>query len=80
MNRINVDLDLCQGHGRCYRIAPQIMQPIDDSGHAEYILGSLDGPEAQPLSAARSAVDSCPEAALTAEFAAESLDGEGNNS
>ena len=34
--KVRVDPDLCQGHGRCYAIAPELFEP-DDLGNGEAI-------------------------------------------
>ncbi|MBP7338461.1 ferredoxin [Niveispirillum sp.] len=58
---IRVKPNICQGHARCYALAPQIFQ-LDDSG---YILpGDITVPEGQEALALRG-VRSCPEKALT---------------
>lgn len=58
--RIHVKPTVCQGHARCYALAPQIFQ-LDDSG---YILpGDINVPAGQEALALRG-VRSCPEKAL----------------
>lgn len=58
--RIQVKPNVCQGHARCYALAPQIFQ-LDDSG---YILpDDIEVPEGQEALALRG-VRSCPEKAL----------------
>lgn len=64
MKTIKVDLDLCQGHGRCYAIAPEVLQPFDDHGHAEFV-GAIDEDDAAALKRAEQAIESCPESALS---------------
>jgi ferredoxin len=64
MKTIKVDLDWCQGHGRCYAIAPEILQPFDDHGHAEFIGGVEESDEAA-MKRAEQAIKSCPESALS---------------
>jgi len=71
--RIQIDADLCTGHGRCYALAPEIFD-CDDDGHGEirdahreadggpFRSGVLDD---GGMARAKSAVDNCPEAAIT---------------
>jgi ferredoxin len=64
--RVRVDPDKCQGHNRCYSLAPDLFD-IDDLGTA-----SARGDGAVPpdlLDKARRAVANCPEYAITLEEA-----------
>jgi ferredoxin len=59
--RIRVDPDKCQGHARCYSLAPELFQ-VDDYGYSS-VLG--DGEVAPDLEAkARLAIANCPEFAI----------------
>jgi ferredoxin len=61
--RLVLDVDRCQGHGRCYDLAPDLVGP-DDDGHAVL----LDASRALPPdheTTARRAVANCPERALS---------------
>jgi ferredoxin len=61
--RITLDADRCQGHGRCYVLAPQLFD-ADDYGHCVLLVDEVpDGSEDD----ARSGVENCPEQALTLE-------------
>lgn len=62
--RINLDSDKCQGHGRCYALAPDLFEP-DDEGYAVMLVasGSVVAPGLED--AARLAADNCPEYAIT---------------
>lgn len=60
--RVHVDRDLCQGHGRCYSLAPQLFAP-DTLGDGHEI-GDGDVP-AELERLARLAVANCPEHAIT---------------
>lgn len=62
--RINLNTDACQGHGRCYALAPELFDS-DDEGYS-VLLGSGDVP-AELEEAARLAADNCPEFAITIE-------------
>lgn len=62
--RISIDNERCQGHGRCYAIAPELVEP-DDIGNAR-IIG--DGLVPTDLEAdARKASANCPEDAVILE-------------
>jgi ferredoxin len=60
--RVHVDPDKCQGHNRCYAIAPELFD-VDDMGFASE-RGDGTVPE-ELLDAARRAVANCPEYAIT---------------
>jgi ferredoxin len=60
--RVVIDADKCQGHNRCYAIAPELFD-VDDYGQS-VVLG--DGAVAAELIAkARLAVANCPEYAIS---------------
>jgi ferredoxin len=63
--KIVLDTGCCQGHGRCYDLAPALFD-ADDEGYA--VLRTPDG-HVQPddVPQATRAVRSCPERALTLE-------------
>lgn len=76
---ITLDLDRCQGHGKCYLLAPEVYAPIedDDWGKAEALFTTLDDandPSGSLREQAGVGQRACPEAAitLTVEAAAES--------
>lgn len=59
--RIFLDSNKCQGHGRCYALAPRLFEP-DDEGFA--VLRG-DGEVGDDLEdEARLAADNCPEYAI----------------
>lgn len=58
--KISIDEAFCQGHGRCYELAPDLIQD-DDRGHARVTTAEV--PSAQE-GAARAASQSCPERAI----------------
>lgn len=63
--KVSVDTGLCQGHGRCYGLAPAIFDS-DDEGYAVVVCeGGLvpAGSEGD----AQLAADNCPEFAITIE-------------
>ncbi len=61
--KIRLDADRCQGHGRCYTLAPQVFD-ADEFGHCRLLIEDVP-PELE--SAARTGADNCPEQALTIE-------------
>jgi ferredoxin len=64
MVRVRIDDSRCQGHGRCYALAPALFEP-DDIGNAR-VVG--DGTVPTGLEAdARLAVLNCPEEAVGIE-------------
>jgi ferredoxin len=62
--RVRVDQDKCQGHSRCYSLAPELFD-VDDLGQAH----ERDGGEVPPgeEAAARLAAANCPEYAIEIE-------------
>lgn len=62
--RVIIDPEICQGHLRCYAIAPDLFE-IDELGHGVSPGRELtDGPEVER---AQAAVDTCPERAIRME-------------
>lgn len=62
--RIVFERDKCQGHGRCYALAPSLFD-TDDEGYAVL---KVDGDVPTELADdARIAADNCPEYAITVE-------------
>lgn len=60
--RVHVDPDKCQGHNRCYALAPELFD-IDDYGYASE---KNDGVVVEGLEEkARLAVANCPEYAIS---------------
>ena len=63
--KITLDSEKCQGHGRCYALAPDLFDS-DDEGYA--ILLVADGVVPAGMEeAATLAADNCPEFAITVE-------------
>ena len=58
--KVRVDPDKCQGHARCYGLAPEIFD-VDDYGQASVIVDTVP-PELEEK--ARLAVANCPEYAI----------------
>jgi ferredoxin len=65
MRDLKVDLDVCQGHGKCYMRAPKLFEPFDDWGHAKYVGGPLDENDAEMNSLGDLVIQECPERALS---------------
>ena len=62
--RIHVDQDRCEGHGRCYSIAPQLFEPDDIGNSTERGNGSVAADQEQ---LATRAAGNCPEQAVIVE-------------
>jgi len=61
--RIVLDTERCQGHGRCYVLAPDLFD-ADEYGHCVVLTGEVPaGKEGD----ARTGVENCPEQALALE-------------
>ena len=62
--RVRVDPDVCQGHSRCYALAPELFD-VDDEGYAHVL---IDGDLPADLEAkAVLAAANCPENAIAVE-------------
>jgi ferredoxin len=59
--KVDVDRERCQGHGRCYVLAPQVFEP-DDDGYGFAIATEV---AAEFEDAARKGAGNCPEDAIT---------------
>ena len=62
--RVRVDDDRCEGHGRCYALAPEVFEP-DDIGNSHPVGDGTVGAGMEDK--ARLAVANCPEHAITIE-------------
>jgi ferredoxin len=62
--KVHVDQDRCQGHGRCYAVAPEVFEP-DEIGNGVEVGDGTVAPELE--AAARRAVANCPEQAIVLE-------------
>ncbi len=60
--RIDYDRSACQGHNRCYLLAPELFD-VDDDGYAVLRLEGDVPPELEAK--AQLCVDNCPEYAIT---------------
>jgi len=64
--KVHVDQTKCQGHGRCYALAPELFD-ADDIGNGVELGDGTVPPELEDK--ARLAVDNCPEQAIVLEEA-----------
>ena len=62
--RVAVDSEKCQGHNRCYALAPDVFD-VDDLGFAFVTIDGDIPPELED--GARAAASNCPEYAITIE-------------
>jgi ferredoxin len=60
--KLTVRADRCTGHGRCYTVAPQLLD-FDDEGYVTARGHVVDVPPEQ-ASAAQDAASTCPEGAI----------------
>ncbi len=61
MSRVEVDVERCVGHGRCYTLAPDVFD-ADEVGHSIVLAAEVSGVrEEQAADAERN----CPEGAIT---------------
>jgi ferredoxin len=61
--KVEIDLEVCVGHGKCYLVAPEVFQPGDDLGRAK-MLREVSTAEPDLLRRTKNAVAGCPEGAL----------------
>jgi ferredoxin len=62
--KIRIDKDRCEGHGRCYSLAPELVE-ADELGDGREIGDGTVAPELE--AAARKAEANCPEHAVILE-------------
>jgi ferredoxin len=62
--RVKVDSEKCQGHNRCYAMAPELFD-VDDYGYAHELGDGNVAPDLEDK--ARLAAANCPEFAITVE-------------
>ncbi|MBX6384329.1 MAG: ferredoxin [Microbispora sp.] len=60
--KVQINPERCQGHGRCYDLAPGLFTE-DDEGYGQVIGDGVVPPDAERE--ARIAVSNCPEKAIT---------------
>ncbi len=63
MARLLLDAEQCQGHGRCYSLAPRLFD-MDEDGHGIVREEAFD---ASDLDAAHRSVLECPEGAISVD-------------
>ncbi|MEV0381476.1 ferredoxin [Nonomuraea sp. NPDC050643] len=59
--KVRIDPERCQGHGRCYDLAPELFGE-DDEGYGQVIGDGIVSPDGEHE--ARLAVSNCPERAI----------------
>jgi ferredoxin len=59
--RIEIDTDICVGHGRCYALAPELFDS-DEAGHGVVLASEVHTPE--QVADAERAEANCPEMAV----------------
>jgi ferredoxin len=59
--KVHVDTERCQGHGRCYALAPELFEPDDLGNGVEVGDGTVPPDRADT---ARLAAANCPESAI----------------
>jgi ferredoxin len=64
MTMPQIDLTACQGHGRCYSLAPDVFAPFDADGHA-VVRTDVNLADPDRTGAIRRAVQACPELAIS---------------
>jgi ferredoxin len=64
--RVRVDQERCEGHGRCYAVAPEVFEP-DDVGNGHEIGDGVVPPDLEHK--ARLGANNCPERAVVVEDA-----------
>jgi ferredoxin len=62
--KLHIDPERCQGHGRCYDLAPELFGE-DDEGYGRVLGDGLVAPDQERD--ARLAVVNCPEQAIEAD-------------
>jgi ferredoxin len=62
--KVRVDDAACEGHGRCYALAPDVFE-ADDHGHCIVVLPEPATDDSR--AAARRGADNCPERAITVD-------------
>ena len=60
MLRVSIDNALCQGHGRCYMLAPEVFQ-ADEAGQGFVVMAEVQG---ELENKALLAEQNCPEKAI----------------
>ena len=65
--KLDVDWDVCVGHGQCYLRAPHLFEPHpeDDWGKPVVLVQDIDPADTALLADVRNALNLCPEFAIT---------------
>jgi ferredoxin len=62
--RVRIDRERCQGHGRCYTLAPELFGEDDEGNGTVLVVGPLTDEQAK---AGQLAEANCPESAVLIE-------------
>ena len=62
-----VNKDKCQGHGKCYLVAPSLFEPEDDWGRPRVLMPQIGEDDHDMVDLAEEAVNNCPERAIRLE-------------
>lgn len=62
---IYVDIARCAGHGKCYLLAPDVIEPRNDDGQAKWTGGRLDPMADELRQRLARVIENCPEHALS---------------
>jgi ferredoxin len=65
VKRLSVDATRCEGHGKCYILAPALFRSYDDYGHSEFVGPAIDMDDEPTVAAAETGINSCPESAIS---------------
>ena len=60
---LKIDAELCEGHGRCYSLCPEVFE--DDERGYGVVRPDVDLDDPMILAASQSAIEVCPEAAIS---------------
>jgi ferredoxin len=62
--RVRIDRERCQGHGRCYTLAPELFGEDDEGNGTVLVVGPLTDEQAKAVQLAEA---NCPESAVLIE-------------
>ena len=63
--KVQIGSERCQGHGRCYDLAPELFGADEEEGYGQVLGDGLVSPDQER--AARLAAANCPERAIDVE-------------
>ena len=65
MLQVSIDSSICEGHGRCYMLAPEIFE-ADEMGHGVVTKAQIEDPALEER--ALLAEQNCPEKAISCSY------------